>query len=91
MNTNPYNLKRYRVFGRSMLPTLEHGQEVYVMQTSFYELKIGDIVVFVNKNNLATIHRIVKCKGPFWITKGDNNKRADRDLLSFTNYIGKVV
>lgn len=74
-----------------MLPTLEHGQDVYSHPVPYHELKIGDIVVFVNKNNLATIHRIVKRKGPFWITKGDNNKRADRDLLSFTNYIGKVV
>ena len=74
-----------------MLPTFKHGQEVLAISTNYYSLKIGDIVVFTNKNNLATIHRIVGRKGKFWIMKGDNNKREDRTLLSFTNYIGKII
>ena len=84
-------LKQYRVFGRSMLPTLEHGQEGYYVPVPFHKLKIGDIVIFANKRNYTTIHRIVGRKGPFWITKGDNNKREDRQLLSHINYIGKVI
>lgn len=83
--------KRLRVFGRSMLPTLKHGQDVYCAPVPFNMLKIGDIVAFTNKNHYTTIHRIVRRKGPFWITKGDNNKREDRTLLSFTNYIAKII
>jgi signal peptidase I len=74
-----------------MMPTLEHGQDVYCLEAHFHKLKIGDIVVFTNKNNYATVHRIVARRGPFWITKGDNNKRVDRELLSIVNYIGKVI
>lgn len=85
------NTHLYRIFGHSMMPTLEHGQEVYCQPVPFHKLKIGDIVAFTNKNNYAIIHRIVRRRGPFWITKGDNNKREDRQLLSFTNYIGKVI
>ena len=84
-------IKQYRVFGRSMLPTLEHGQGAYCQPVPFHELKIGDIVAFTNKRHYTTIHRIVGRKGPFWITKGDNNKREDRQLLSFTNYIAKII
>ncbi len=83
--------KIYRIFGHSMLPTLEHGQDVYGVTFPFHDLKIGDIVAFTNKNHYTTIHRIVARRGPFWITKGDNNKREDRQLLSFTNYIAKII
>lgn len=81
----------FRIFGHSMMPTFKHGQEVLAISTNYYSLKIGDIVVFTNKRHYTTIHRIVRRKGSFWITKGDNNKREDRQLLSFTNYIGKVI
>lgn len=81
----------YRVFGHSMMPTFKHGQEVLAISTNYYSLKIGDIVAFTNKNHYTTIHRIVGRKGPFWITKGDNNKREDRQLLSYTNYIAKII
>ena len=97
-----YNLK----FGKiedthSMEPSLWKG--VYTIefeignentQVKKDDLKIGDIISYKSKSRSNIIHRIVKIgndeKGWYAQTKGDNNRKADSELVRENQLIGVV-
>lgn len=90
MNIIP--IKRFTVFGNSMLPTLKPKQDVLVW-CWFLNLKVGDIVV-IHKNNKDMIKRIQKVHGREYYVIGDNAKEST-DSKSFgwikrEEIIGKV-
>ena len=85
------------VTGRSMEPTLEHGDLLFVKAVDIGDLHVGDIVVFRRPGTgELVVHRVYKIvRGPggevLLRTKGDNNERPDRWLVGEDELIGKVV
>ena len=90
-------LKRYKVFGDSMLPILKNGQQVIVEKFSylFFNPKINDIVILKNPDNINIIKRITKKEGNSYFVEGDNAKEsADSRKFGFIQkkeILGKVI
>ncbi|WP_278974143.1 signal peptidase I [Nitrosopumilus sp.] len=81
---NPF----YLVESGSMKPALTKGDIVFVSPVSFYDLKLGDIIIFKKifyDINLTTIHRVIEINeidGERVIkTKGDNNIDSFEGLI----------
>jgi signal peptidase len=82
------------VEGKSMEPTLQTGDLVFVIKTSPTDLKVGDVVVYRKPSGEFVIHRIIRIVKVGSMldveTKGDNNFIADGEIP--VNWIvGKVV
>jgi signal peptidase I len=89
-----------RVESTSMLPTLEEGDQVVLLNVPFSSLKLGDIIVYnppCSQNGGSVIHRIVAFADGGVITKGDNNQYTDpagaisAGPVTSNCYEGKVV
>lgn len=56
-------------------------------------LKVGDVIVY-KLNNALIVHRILKISKlltnnePYYITKGDNNKKADKEKVLINQIVG---
>lgn len=57
-------------FGSSMEPLINQGDRLFI-QKKTNNLKIGEIIVFF-QNKKIVCHRIIKLRGEWVITKGDN-------------------
>lgn len=79
----PFNLI---VSGVSMLPVLQAGDIISVCRQDIYE--IGDILVFVYKNNDLLVHRLLKIEKDRYFCKGDNSFRLED--VSANQIIGAV-
>lgn len=92
MNKKYANVLGYSLFEvltGSMEPTIKIGDDVLIEITK--DIKIGDIVVFDNKeNNNFIIHRVVKINETEVITKGDNNNAID-SAIPKEDIIGKTL
>ena len=75
----------------SMTPTIEVNGLLYVDNTPFKELKVGDIILFNTVEYGLVSHRIIEDTGMGYKTKGDNNKVADKWLVTDAMYKGKIV
>lgn len=62
------------VSGRSMLPTLQVGDLVVGVKSSF---RVGDVVIWCASPTYCVIHRVIKISGNVIVTKGDNNPAPD--------------
>lgn len=83
----------YTAIGPSMYPVIRAGDginfEKYERSTS---VKRGDVIIYSDPTlNLNIIHRVVKYKDSYFITRGDYNTHYDLTKLTFENIIGKVV
>lgn len=75
------------VTGTSMNPTLYENDVVSVMKSDTYE--IGDILVFVYKNNELLVHRLLDIQKEKYFCKGDNSFRLE-DIIN-DQIIGKII
>ena len=75
------------VTGVSMEPLLRAGDAVTIRWAESY--KVGDILVFLYKNNELLIHRLLRIKDQRYFCKGDNAFRLE-DVL-YEQVFGKVV
>ena len=82
-----------RVSGYSMFPTLKSGDTTVVYKAFPYKkLRVGDIVVVRSERGFSVIHRIVaRYRGGMWVTKGDNNPKQDREVLTSKNFQGLAL
>jgi signal peptidase I len=100
MNSRGANLikmkeKTFFFSGTSMFPFLRPGDRIYVQETPWHQLHIGDLVVVASGNSSASIvHRLVGWKGEkanrLGILKGDSLLDTDNFVLSQQNYLGRV-
>jgi nickel-type superoxide dismutase maturation protease len=87
--------ERYRIEGDSMLPTLQHGEQVLIQQTETYQ--INDIVVAQHpyKTSVILIKRISEINKKGFYLLGDNlSDSTDSRSLGFfqlNDLLGKVV
>ncbi|MFH1601706.1 MAG: signal peptidase I [Candidatus Shapirobacteria bacterium] len=89
----------FSVKSASMFPVLKAGDLIIIKRDNFYA--VNDIVTFAReagadkKDGKTVTHRIVDKSNLgekiFYITKGDANETADRELVAFENILGKKV
>lgn len=75
------------VVGTSMFPTLLENDVVTVTKSKDYT--IGDILVFVYKNNELIVHRLLKKEHDIYFCKGDNSFRLED--ITYEKIVGKVT
>lgn len=77
----------FNVLGDSMYPVLMPGDIIEVKKEQKYSL--GDIIVFLYKNEGIIVHRLLRIKNHILYLKGDNSFRLED--ISIDNVIGKVI
>lgn len=75
------------VTGTSMNPILYENDIISIMKSDTYE--IGDILVFVYKNNELLVHRLLDIQKGKYFCKGDNSFRLED--ITKEQIIGKVI
>ena len=84
--------QEYNVISGSMEPSISVGSIVYVSQTSFDELKDGDVIAFEVGASVVTHRIVLKDETSQQITtKGDANENPDFMPVPYGNVKGKVV
>ena len=88
-----FNYKMIAIGSDSMNPTYYRGDAIIYEKTKPGDIKKKDILVFEYNHSVIT-HRVVnitKKNGQLMFqTKGDNNEKADLELTSEENVLGKV-
>ncbi len=84
---------RLVVTGRSMHPTIRHGEAVLVAPVNVQSLRFGDVVLYV-RNNRLWAHRVIRRRmvSGVWIlvTQGDGACRPDPPIAA-SRVVGRVV
>ena len=70
-----------------MYPILREGDNVQIKINA--SVSIGDVIIFVYKNNILTAHRLLKIENERYFCKGDNTLRLED--INKDQIIGKVL
>lgn len=91
--TGIIGIRTYAVTSGSMEPDIPTASLVFVKNTSFENLKKGDVITFLIADNQTATHRIISVdkKEKKFTTKGDANEQADNKSVSYENVVGKVI
>lgn len=82
------NYALFDVNGNSMNPTLKDG-DLIVIKTNESDYKVGDIISFVDTDEVIVTHKIVEIKeNGCMITKGDNRDTVDDVCVLNDNVVG---
>lgn len=84
--------KPYSVKSDSMSPTYEVNDMVYIKQTAFENIKVDDVITFINANNNVVTHRVVEidAEAGCVYTQGDKNLFPDLLPVYAENILGVV-
>lgn len=89
-----FGFKTYEIVSRSMEDTINKNDIIVVKKVDKNEINENDIISFDNGNEIIT-HRIVDIENingqTLYTTKGDNNRFADDEKISFEQIEGKYV
>ncbi len=77
------------VHGDSMLPTFRDGEQITLSPVDSNNLRLGDVVAYVDAGDQIIIHRIVMLAQTAVITRGDNRSQNDPPV-ALSQIIGKV-
>lgn len=84
--------KSFVIVSESMEPTIRKGDAIFVKKVSQEELKVNDIISFQDGDSVNT-HRIIgitQDNGQTqYTTKGDNNKKEDKEKVIYERIEGK--
>ena len=80
---------RVQVTGRSMKPFLEGNEVLFIEPVGGRRLRVGDLVLFKDRQDLPVIHRIVRIDGALVQTQGDALNEPD-PVVEDTRIMGKV-
>lgn len=89
-----FQINGFIVISGSMIPTLDINDLVVSMKVKQEELKEGDIISFVQENQVIThrINKIIEENGEIcYETKGDNNNTIDDNLVKYEDIMGKYI
>lgn len=72
------------VLSGSMEPTYHVGSLIYVKQTPFDKLEVGDVITYGKSRSQLVSHRIVEISqlSQTVVTKGDANQVSDKEIQS---------
>lgn len=79
-----------RIEGTSMLPFFGPDCILVVKPARLAQLRVGMIVVYVNRFGETAAHRVVEREKNGWRVRGFNNDRADSTLVDARNLRGVV-
>ena len=89
-----WGFKTFVIISESMEPNIMPGDAIIVKNINQNNLNVGDIISFHDIDYINT-HRIVEIINENGLirykTKGDNNKREDRNLVAYKNVEGKYL
>jgi len=78
--------------GTSMSPTLQPGDFMIVSPCGPQRPRRGDVVLFRSSEREGiVVHRVIAVEPRGFITRGDNNRRADKPAFTPDTIIGLVV
>jgi signal peptidase I, archaeal type len=86
-------LKPFIITTGSMEPEYKTNSIVIIKKVDYKDIEVGDVISFRPpslSNNLA-FHRVIEIKDEGFVTKGDNNEFADRDIITEKEFIGIEV
>ena len=87
-----FGVAPYVVLSGSMEPTIETGSLCFINKNEKFEnIKKDDVIAFKLVNGTLVSHRAVEINEFGIVTKGDNNKAVDGDLVKKENFVGKNV
>ena len=76
------------IITESMYPTIESGELIIISEKKSY--KEGDIITYLDQENMIVTHRINEINDKTFIAKGDNNNIED-DECGIDRIYGKVI
>ena len=76
------------IITESMYPTIESGELIIISEKKSY--KEGDIITYLDQENMIVTHRINEINDKTFIAKGDNNNIED-DECNIDRIYGKVI
>lgn len=78
--------------GPSMNPTLKGGDGLIVLPYNNEKIRCGDVITFkLQDRDHNIVHRVVKVDNQGIYTKGDNNNKVDKWIITPDDLIGRVV
>lgn len=87
-----FGYRAYVIITDSMKPNLNIGDIILIQKTENDQIDTGDIVTYkVSENSERITHRIVEKSSDIYVTKGDNNKLEDKNIVRFENIEGKYI
>ena len=80
----------YVVLSGSMEPSMETGSVCFINKHAKFEnIKEKDVIAFKMNDGTLVTHRAIEINDSGIVTKGDNNKDADRNIVTNSNFVGK--
>jgi len=80
----------YVVLSGSMEPSIETGSVCFINKhAKFEDIKEKDVIAFKMKDGTLVTHRAIEINDSGIVTKGDNNKDADNNIVTKENFVGK--
>ncbi len=86
---NFFDMGTLLICSGSMEPELKLGDIIIIKKYDNY--KTGDIVTYLDDDNILVTHRIIEKTESGFVTKGDNNNTRDKDVISKNEIQGKVI
>ncbi len=87
-----FGFRAYIITTDSMKPSVNVGDIILIQKTENEDLFPNDVVTYRLSKDLERVtHRIIDKTEDIYITKGDNNKLEDKDIVRYENIEGKVV
>lgn len=81
--------------GRSMLAVLRPGDFLFAQPATIDRVRPGDVVTFGSRRegreDDVVVHRVIAVRPDGLVTRGDTNRRPDRELVTPGNLLGRVV
>ena len=85
-----FGIVPYVVLSGSMEPTIETGSVCFINKhTKIESIKEKDVIAFKMNDGTLVTHRAIKIDDSGIVTKGDNNKVADSNIVNKGNFVGK--
>ncbi len=85
-----FGIVPYVVLSGSMEPTIGTGSVCFINKNANIEnIKEKDIIAFKLRDGTLVTHRAIKVDNSGIITKGDNNKDADSNVVNKEKFVGK--
>ena len=85
-----FGIVPYVVLSGSMEPSIETGSVCFINKHAKFEnIKEKDVIAFKMNDGTLVTHRAIEINDSGIVTKGDNNKDADRNIVTNSNFVGK--
>ncbi len=87
-----FGYRAYIITTDSMRPNIKVGDIVIIKKTENEKLNKNDIIIYrLSSESERVTHRIVDKSKDIYITKGDNNKLEDNNIVKYENIEGKII